>query len=86
MGSSGKCGGRAELVLRYRDEGLTRAVAAAVSPDNYQVPAGVSVAMGVDNMELKASVECTRVGSLIATLDDLLSCLSAAEKALGIVT
>lgn len=83
---SGRCGAAAEVVLRYRDAETARAIAAAVSPDNYQAPEGIDAAVGVVGTDVRAVVRCAMVGSLIATLDDLLSCLGAAEKSLRVVS
>jgi hypothetical protein len=74
------------VVLRYRDGCTARVVTEAVSPDNYQVPYGIEVTVEVAGAEVKASVRCARMGSLISTLDDLLSCVGAAEKAVGVVS
>ncbi len=76
-------GAEAELTLRYPDEETARAVAEAVSPDNYQAPEGMEVSVKRKKTEIDIHISCPRgVGSLISTLDDLLSCLAAAEKAL----
>ncbi len=77
-------GAEAELTLRYPDEETARAVAEAVSPDNYQAPEGMEVSVKRRKTEIDVRVRCPKgVGSLIQTLDDLLSCLAAAEKALN---
>jgi tRNA threonylcarbamoyladenosine modification (KEOPS) complex Pcc1 subunit len=76
-------GAEAELTLRYPDEETARAVAEAVSPDNYQAPEGMEVSVKSRKTEIDVHIRCPKgVGSLISTLDDLLSCLAAAEKAL----
>lgn len=77
-------GAQAELTLRYPDEETARAVAEAVSPDNYQAPEGMEVSVRRRKTEIDVHISCPKgVGSLIQTLDDLLSCLAAAEKALN---
>lgn len=77
-------GAEAELTLRYPDEETARAVAEAVSPDNYQAPEGMEVSVKRRKTEIDVRIRCPKgVGSLIQTLDDLLSCLAAAEKTLG---
>jgi hypothetical protein len=76
-------GAEAELTLRYPDEETARAVAEAVSPDNFQAPEDLKIYVEQKNAEISIRVRCPKgVGSLISTLDDLLSCLAAAEKAL----
>ena len=81
---SPKSGAEADLKLRYPDEETARAVAEAVSPDNYQAPEGLKLSVEHMGTEITVKVLCPKgVGSLISTLDDLISCLGAAEKALN---
>jgi hypothetical protein len=81
---SQKSGAEAELTLRYRDEETAKAVEEAVSPDNFQAPEGLELDVKRIKSEINIRVRCPKgVGSLLSTLDDLLSCLGAAEKALG---
>ncbi|MGD0802540.1 MAG: KEOPS complex subunit Pcc1 [Candidatus Bathyarchaeia archaeon] len=80
---SPKSGAEAELKLQYPDEETARVVAEAVSPDNYQAPEGLELKIDRINNEITVNVRCPKgVGSLITTLDDLLSCIGAAEKVL----
>jgi hypothetical protein len=71
----------AEIRLCYGNEREAEAVAKAVSPDNVEVPAGLTVETVSVGTGVLTRVECqTRLQTLIATLDDLLSCVSVAEK------
>ena len=71
----------AEIRLSYRNEREAEAVAKAVSPDNIEVPSGLAVKTMKEKTEVLTRVECqTRLQTFIATLDDLLSCVSVAEK------
>ena len=77
-------GAEAELTLGYPDEETARAVTEAVSPDNFQAPEGMDVSVKRRGTQIDIHIRCPKgVGSLISTLDDLLSCLAAAEKALS---
>ena len=77
-------GAEAELILKYPNEKTAKAVAEAVNPDNIQAPEGLKLVVNRKRDELNIKVRCSKgVGSLLSTLDDLLSCLSAAEKALN---
>ena len=77
-------GAEAELILRYNDEETARAVVEAVSPDNYQAPEDLELSVERRKTEITVKVHCSKgVGSLISTLDDLLSCLATAEKTLN---
>ena len=71
----------AEIRLSYENEREAEAVAKAVSPDNVEVPSGLYVKTVRNGSEVHTKVECqTRLQTLIATLDDLLACVSVAEK------
>lgn len=73
----------ATFKIRYGDERTAHAVQAAVSPDNFQAPRGIVVEAEAAGPELRLSVASSSgMGSLIATVDDLLSCVQAAERAL----
>jgi hypothetical protein len=71
----------AEIRLCYGNEREAEAIAKAVTPDNVKVPVGLTVETVRAGIEVLTRVECqTRLQTLIATLDDLLSCVSVAEK------
>ena len=71
----------AEIRLFYGSEREAEAVARAVSPDNVEVPAGLYVETVRNGSEVHTTIECkTRLQTLIATIDDLLACVSVAEK------
>ncbi|MBS7637586.1 hypothetical protein KEJ49_01670 [Candidatus Bathyarchaeota archaeon] len=73
----------AQITLRYRSEREARAVLDAVSPDNIQAPEGINLTSEASGGELRISITCHRgIKSLTATVDDLLSCIQAAERAL----
>ena len=55
----------------------------AIAPDNLGAPEGMSIDARVDGGTLSVTVKSSRgLGSLVSTLDDLLSCIQAAEAAL----
>lgn len=71
----------AEICLNYKNEREAQAVAQAVSPDNMEVPAGLSVVTVQNGSEVHTTIQCEkRLQTLIATIDDLLACISVAEK------
>ena len=75
----------AEIRLSYGSEREAEAVARAVSPDNVEVPSGLYVETVRSGSEVHTIIECqTRLATLIATIDDLLACVSVAEKAFKI--
>jgi hypothetical protein len=72
-----------KIIIDYWDGKTARSVQSAIEPDNIGVPEGVHIITLVDLTSLIIEVDCEKgVGTLVATLDDLLSCIQAAEKAL----
>jgi len=83
-GSRGRPEVAATIKIRYKDEVTACTVWRAVSPDNFQTPQGITIEAVTVGCELRVSIVCSRgLGSLIATVDDLLSCIQAAETAIG---
>lgn len=75
----------AEIRLSYRNEREAEAVAKAVSPDNVEVPDGLRIETTRNGSDVFTTINCqTRLQTLIATIDDLLACVSVAEKAFKI--
>ena len=73
----------ANLELKFKDTDTARSIMDAVSPDNVQIPEGIDINIDLYENVLSIKVSCSKgVGSMIATLDDLLSCIQAAEKTL----
>lgn len=76
----------ARLELRYDDEATVRAVLEAISPDNYQAPEGIEIKARREGFTLLVRVKTRRMRSLLPTLDDLLACIQAAERALEVLS
>jgi len=75
----------AKIKLSYKNEKEAEAVAKAVSPDNVEVPPGLFVKTVRRGPKVFTTIECeTKLETFIATLDDLLSCVSVAEKAFSV--
>ncbi len=73
----------AEITIFYEDGEFARAIAEAVSPDNVKVPPGLYVKTENRGKSIWAYVKCKRgIKTFIATVDDLLSAISMAEKTL----
>ncbi len=82
LGSS--CEGKrleAQITFEYDNEKEAKAVADGVSPDNYKTPKGLTVqtvrSHNTVHTEIRAEGKMT---TFIATIDDLLFCISTAEK------
>jgi hypothetical protein len=74
---------RAEVVCVYGDERTSKAVAAAVGPDNLQVPEGLAISTVQRGRRVVSVVGLEgRAETLLATLDDLLACMLTAENML----
>jgi len=74
----------AEIALCYEDSITAKAVAQAVSPDNLRKFTGLSVKTISINEKVVSRIRCHAISTLIATIDDLLFCVSTAEKSVKI--
>jgi len=75
----------AKIVLEYDDVKIAESVAKAVSPDNFRTPRRLSIkTMHKANKVLTQIRSQGKLSTFIATIDDLLFCVSTAEKALQI--
>jgi hypothetical protein len=71
------------ITLEYDDVRGAEAVAAAVSPDNYKTPADMTVKTVLKHNVVTTEIAADgRIATFIATIDDLLFCISVAEKTL----
>ncbi|MCW4007642.1 MAG: KEOPS complex subunit Pcc1 [Candidatus Bathyarchaeota archaeon] len=76
----------AQITLEYGDEQTADAVAKAVSPDNFKAPSGLSIATARQGKLVLTEVKTEgSFATFLATIDDLLFCVSTAEKALRII-
>jgi len=76
----------ATVTLEYADEKLARAVADAVSPDNFKTPPRLSVKTVMEQGKVVTTIKCEgKFATFTATIDDLLFNATAAEKALKAV-
>jgi len=72
-------------MLSYKNGREAEAVAKAVSPDNVKVPPGLFVKTTRRESKVFTTIECqTKLETFMATIDDLLSCVSIAEKAFSV--
>lgn len=83
-GNSSRREASAKIEITYDDEFAARSIMDALSPDNIQAPPGITVEALNFGPQLRLTVSCADgVKSLIATIDDLLSCVQAAERAIS---
>jgi hypothetical protein len=72
---------KTEICLTYKNKRESEAIAKAVSPDNIEVPLGLYIETVQNGSEVKTKIDCQKnLATLIATIDDLLACVSVAEK------
>lgn len=73
----------AEVSCEYKSEDLAEAIASSVEPDNLDSPEGVEVTTQRKGRLVKSKIRLDgEIETLLATMDDLLSCISTAEKVL----
>ena len=73
----------AEIKLEYDDAKRAKAIAEAVSPDNFKTPSGLTVKTAQKGKSVVTNIKCRRkFPTFIATIDDLLFCVSIAERTL----
>jgi len=76
----------ATITLEYGDAKTADAVANAVSPDNFKTPAGLFIKTARKGNHVLTEVKTEgKLATFIATIDDLLFCISTAEKTLRTV-
>ena len=71
--------------MTYVDEEEAKAVLEAVSPDNIDAPEGITINMYAEKNVVVAVIEYSMENllTLQSTVDDLLSCISVAEKSIS---
>ena len=75
----------ARITLSYKNAREAKAVAKAVSPDNVKVPSGLVIKTTKRGCKVFTTVQCKKgLSTFIATIDDLLSCVSVAERAFSV--
>ena len=73
----------ATITLEYADVKMAKAVAYAISPDNFKTPIGLHVKTAGEDKKVVTEIECEgKLATFTATIDDLLFSASTAEKML----
>lgn len=76
---------QATITLEYKDAQTAEAIADAVSPDNTETPVGLAVKTERQGKKVVTEITMTgKMATFIATIDDLLSSASTAEKTLHV--
>jgi cell fate regulator YaaT (PSP1 superfamily) len=76
----------ATVTLEYADAKIAKAVANAVSPDNFKTPIGLHVKTVREQSKVVTHIQCEgKLATFTATIDDLLFSASTAEKTLKVI-
>ena len=76
----------ARISLEYDDEKVAEAIVKAVSPDNVEYGEMLSVKTFKKGNMVISLVFCKeKIGTFISTIDDLLRCISVAEKTFKVI-
>lgn len=71
------------MIIKYPNEEIAKTIINAVNPDNFQAPKDLKITMSMSNAEISIEIKGSKsIGSLLNTIDDLLECISTAEKVL----
>jgi transcription factor Pcc1 len=74
---------KAILKRQYDQRQKAEAILQSVQPDNLKAPDGIRITSTTEGISVKIVVECSKgIGAFISTIDDLLSCMGAAERTL----
>jgi len=77
---------KAEIKLTCKNKKVAKAIAKAVSPDNVNAPKFIKVKTFTKENKVISKIVCRKkLDSFIYTLDDLISCIQAVDKALGVI-
>ena len=75
----------AKITLAYNSAREAKAVAEAITPDNFKVPAGLKIRTTQKGRAVLTHIVCkTRLQTFMSTIDDLLESVSVAENAFHI--
>jgi hypothetical protein len=75
---------KATIKIRHREARMSDSVARSLKPDNILAPPGVRVETRARGEITITTITCAKsLETFIATIDDLLLCMDAAERVLG---
>ena len=71
---------KGEITLKYDEEKTAETIAKAVSPDNLVRSTLLCIVTNWKENKVVTNMKCASLKTFIATIDDLLFCISTAEK------
>ena len=75
---------RAEITLVYQNTSEAETILKAISPDNIQIPSDLTIETTRTGAQVFTTILCKKLGTFLVTIDDLLSCVSIAEKTFSV--
>jgi hypothetical protein len=76
----------AKIILEYKTSKIALAIAHAISPDNFSAPSNLFIKTIRKNTQVLTEMKTKeKLSTLIATIDDLLFCVSTAERTLQVI-
>lgn len=76
---------KAKIKLVCVNKEVAKAISKSVTPDNVKAPKFVKVKTTTKGNKVFTKIVCRKIDSFMYTLDDLISCIQAAEKTLGAI-
>ncbi|MCJ7713164.1 hypothetical protein MUO66_01720 [Candidatus Bathyarchaeota archaeon] len=77
---------KAKITLEYNNQKTASAIAYAISPDNFAAPSNLYINTVRKKTQVITEMKTVeKLSTLIATIDDLLFCVSTAEKTLQLI-
>lgn len=78
----------ARITLVYKEAREARAVSEAISPDNLKTPRNLSVETYAENRTVVTLIKYDgdNMGTFSSTIDDVLSCVTVAEKVFSAIS
>lgn len=72
---------KAKISCEYEDENIAKAIASSIQPDNLDSPENVKAETNRVKTRVETEIKVEgKIETLLATVDDLLSCTSTAEQ------
>jgi len=72
------------ILIKYSNSDIAKTILNAVNPDNFLAPKDLRITMTISDDTILININSSKgIGSLLNTLDDLLECISVAEKVLN---
>ncbi len=83
LGNNSVINTKVEISLHYDEAIVAESIRDAINPENQETQIGTIVETNLNGSTLIINVKSDRsMGTIIATIDDLLSCIQAAERAI----